>query len=428
MTKAERRELQERQRAAKAAAKAEGGDAKAKGGGKKDGGAAAGGAGGTRKEPAARKETQAAAAAAATARKDAGGGVAVGAGRVSGVHAVAEARGLRIFSHFALQRPVAAAAAKGDVHPAIVRLGLMFASFRICGANARCIATLGAFKEVIQDYSTPPGTTLARHLTTHLSAQISHLVSARPMAVTMGNAIRQLKLDISGSDIDLPEQDAKDALCQKIDDYVRDRIIIADQVIQETAAKKIQNGDVVLTYARSSVVEKVLLQAWEDGTQFSVVIVDSRPMLEGKRLLSILSRAGIPCTYLLLPALGSVIAEASIVFVGAHSIHSNGAVYARAGTALVAMLAKRHSVPVVVCCETYKFSDNVQLDSFTKNELAPLQAFGAQALQGGPSLEVLNPLYDLTPPASITAVVTEVGVIPPDSISSIPLALGRTVF
>ena len=42
---------------------------------------------------------------------------------------------------------------------------------------------------------------------THLSPQITHLVSARPMSISMGNAIRQLKLDISGSDIDLPEQD-----------------------------------------------------------------------------------------------------------------------------------------------------------------------------------------------------------------------------
>lgn len=31
---------------------------------------------------------------------------------------------------------------------------------------------------------------------------------------------------------------------------MRDRIIIADQVIQETAMKKIHGGDVVLTYAR----------------------------------------------------------------------------------------------------------------------------------------------------------------------------------
>jgi translation initiation factor eIF-2B subunit delta len=91
--------------------------------------------------------------------------------------------------------------------------------------------------------------------------------------------------------------------------------------------------------------------------------------LLGKQLLSVLSSAGIPCTYLLLPAIGSVITEVSIVFVGAHSLHSNGAVFSRAGTALVAMMAKQHSVPVVVCCETYKYSEGVQLDSFTKNEL-----------------------------------------------------------
>lgn len=46
-------------------------------------------------------------------------------------------------------------------------------------------------------------------------------------------------------------------------------------------------------------------------------------------------------------------------------------------------------------------------------------------LNGQPNLELLNPLYDLTPPTSITAVVTEVGVIPPSSINSIPFALGR---
>jgi translation initiation factor 2B subunit (eIF-2B alpha/beta/delta family) len=61
--------------------------------------------------------------------------------------------------------------------------------------------------QVIQDYTTPQNNTLSRHLMTHLSAQISHLVAARPMAVTMGNAIRQLKLEISGVDIDLPEKD-----------------------------------------------------------------------------------------------------------------------------------------------------------------------------------------------------------------------------
>lgn len=77
----------------------------------------------------------------------------------------------------------------------------------------------------------------------------------------------------------------------------------------------------------------------------------------------------IPCTYALLPALPSLLPEVTMVLVGAHALFSNGAVYSRAGTAMVAMMAKTNSVPVVVCCETYKFSDGVMVDGFSKNEL-----------------------------------------------------------
>jgi translation initiation factor eIF-2B subunit delta len=43
---------------------------------------------------------------------------------------------------------------------------------------------------------------------------------------------------------------AKNALCSKIDNYIQDRIIIADKVIQELAGNKIKDGDVILTFAR----------------------------------------------------------------------------------------------------------------------------------------------------------------------------------
>jgi translation initiation factor eIF-2B subunit delta len=125
---------------------------------------------------------------------------------------------------------------------------------------------------------------------------------------------------------------------------------------------------------RSSVVQKVLLNAHEEGKRFSVIVVDSQPLLEGKTLLKTLTSTNppIPCTYTLLPAIASVMTQVTTVLVGAHSICANGAVYSRAGTAIVAMIAKNHSVPVVVCCETYKFSDLVVLDAFGKNELGGL--------------------------------------------------------
>ncbi|KAK0190755.1 eukaryotic translation initiation factor 2B delta subunit [Armillaria mellea] len=419
MTKAERRELQERQRAAKLAQKEQ-----PPGSSNTVASTSKSKQTSTPQKKAADTNKPAASLGKDTsiAVKDAALSVAAAADSVE----AQKSRGLRIFSHFGAPKPLGAGV-KGDIHPAIVRLGLLFSEFKVCGANARCIATLSAFKIVIQDYTTPPNNTLSRHLMTHLSPQITYLVSARPMSVTMGNAIRQLKLEISGSDIDLPEQDAKDAICQKIDNYIRDRIIIADEVIQDLAGKKIKDGDVILTHARSSLVQKILLHAHAEGKRFSVIVVDSRPLLEGKKLLHALTSTEppIPCTYAFLSALPSVVSEATTVLVGAHSLHSNGAVYSRAGTALVAMMAKAHGVPVVVCCETYKFSETVMLDGFGKNELAPAK-FSPSEPKPNPTLEVLNPLYDVTPPSSITAVVTEVGMIPPTSISSISLALGKT--
>lgn len=54
---------------------------------------------------------------------------------------------------------------------------------------------------------------------------------------------------------------AKDLLCHKIDNYIRDRVIIADQVIQDTAEQKIQDGDVILTFARFVLLRNVLATA-----------------------------------------------------------------------------------------------------------------------------------------------------------------------
>ncbi|KAG8747508.1 hypothetical protein FRC10_000644 [Ceratobasidium sp. 414] len=304
-------------------------------------------------------------------------------------------RDLRIFSHFGARGHLGQKI-KGEIHPSIIRLGLLFAEYKITGANARCIAALTAFKTVIADYVTPANNTLSRHIMSYLSPQISYLTSARPMSVSLGNAIRSLKVQISSIDIDLSEHAAKAELYSRIDQYLQERIIAADVAISTFGSAKIHDGDVVLTYARN--------------------------------LLITLAAAGIPCTYCLLSALGTIIKSVSIVFLGTHALHSNGALYSRAGTALVAMMAKQHHVPVLACCETYKFSDSVNLDSFTKNELAEMATKAPPVRPAGKTpiedfnLQLLNPLYDLTPPAYITAVVTEVGLIP---VSSVPTVLSR---
>ncbi|KAL8736554.1 MAG: hypothetical protein Q9181_002382 [Wetmoreana brouardii] len=319
------------------------------------------------------------------------------------------------------------AGAGKDVHPSILALGLQMSNYIICGSNARCVSTLLVFKRVINAYSTPPGTSLPRHLTLHLSTQIDYLVSCRPLSISMGNAIRWLKMAISTIDPDTPESKAKSELCSGIDNFIRERITVAGQAIASSACSKIQDGDVILTFAKSSIVERTLAEAYRQGKKFRVIVIDSRPLLEGRNLAIALADLGLEVQYAFTHSLNHVIQNATKVFLGAHAMMSNGRLYSRIGTASVAMTAKDSDIPVIVLCESVKFTDRVALDSIAFNEVAPPDELGSLATRSKregsdekilepPNLQVLNLMYDLTPAEYINMVITEYGTLPPSSV------------
>lgn len=255
------------------------------------------------------------------------------------------------------------------------QVGLRYLAGDISGGNARCIAMLQAFQESINDYSTPPEKSLIRDLTTKINGYVSFLIECRPLSISMGNAIRFLKERIAQLPLNLSESEAKANLISAIECFICEKIIVADKAIVKHAVTKIRDGDVLLTYASSSAVELLLLHAHELGKQFRVVIVDSRPKLEGQKLLRRLVGRGINCTYTHINALCYIMHEVTRVFLGASSIFSNGTVYSRVGTACVAMVAHQFRVPVLICCEAYKFHKRVQLDSICSNELGMRPAY-----------------------------------------------------
>lgn len=353
-------------------------------------------------------------------------------------------RTVALFSHLEQKVALTSEHIPRDIHPAVITFALQCSSGLCIGSNNRCIAMLRTFQKVIQDYTTPQNlqTSLQRHLPTYLSAQISYLVTARPLSISMGSAIRLLKQEISKTDIEASDEVNKDRLIEFIDTFIRERIHIAGQVIVKAARTRFVVNDVILVYAHSTIVEAILLEAFS-SVPFRVIVVDSRPKFEGKLMVRNLAKAGIPCTYVMLSAIGYVMETVDKVFLGAHTVLANGAVYSRAGTALVAMTASEHHVPVIVACETYKFSDRVQLDSFVANELGltaeidtpkPEQtapAEDAKVLKDVKSAKVvdkavpvpkdsqvmkLNLLYDVTPDKYITLCISELGSLPTTAI------------
>ncbi|KAL4036116.1 hypothetical protein IC575_004840 [Cucumis melo] len=313
-----------------------------------------------------------------------------------------------------------------SIHPAVYKVGLQYMARDICGGNARCIAMLHAFQQAIKDYSTPPQKSLGRDLTAKIGSYVSFFNECRPLSVSMGNAIRFLKNRIAKLPLNLPESEVKATLCSDINRFINEKIIIADEVIVRHAATKIRDGDVLLTYGSSSAVEMLILYAHELGKEFRVVVVDSRPKQEGKALLRRLIARGLNCTYTHINAISYMMHEVTRVFLGAAAVLSNGTVYSRVGTAAVAMVANAFHVPVLICCEAYKFHERVQLDSICFNELGDPDTISKvperkdinylDDLAAKEQLQLLNLMYDATPSDYISMIVTDYGMIPPTSV------------
>jgi translation initiation factor eIF-2B subunit delta len=159
LSKAERRDLQERQRAAKAAAVASGSTGKSQANAARSSNPKAQtGQHSKVTMPVGATSSIAAisAASGAGAKKTAKTGkdadVVLGTGTMDKAAELEAHRKhqTRIFTHFVVPKKEGrlGVGIKGEVHPAIVRLGRQFADMKIVGANARCIATLVAFKTV----------------------------------------------------------------------------------------------------------------------------------------------------------------------------------------------------------------------------------------------------------------------------------------
>lgn len=315
-----------------------------------------------------------------------------------------------------------------NLHPAVHSLGLQYADGSIRGSNSRCKAMFKTFQKVIQDYTLPEDT--KKDFRQDLENRVLKpsftywTTKCRIHSVTMGNAFTFLKLAVVNLDRDMALEDVKSTLCEGMDAYIHERIDFADVAICKYGSSKIMNGDVILTYAKNELIQMLLSNLDREKKKIRVILVDSRPLLEGKDMLQELMDAGVECTYILLNSLSYVMKEVTKVFLGASALMSDGSVLSRVGTATVAMMARSHNVPVLVCCETFKISNRVQLESITGNELGdpddlmpPSMSLEKWKSSRGEHLRLLNLLYDLTPNEFVSGIVTEMGILPPTSVA-----------
>jgi ribose 1,5-bisphosphate isomerase len=238
--------------------------------------------------------------------------------------------------------------------------------------------------------------------------------SARPTAVSLPNAVAYVMSRLKKSGATSLEE-AVQAVVNAAEEFI-DYSLNAVKIIGELGAKRLENGDVVMTHCHSTAAVSVISTAHNQGKVHKVYVKETRPKMQGLITAKALADAGLDVILIPDSSVRYFMKKVNKVVVGADTIAANGAVINKIGTSLVALAAKEARVRTYVASETYKFSPQTVIGELVPIEIrSPLEIVTEEWLNRNPEVKVYNPVFDVTPPEYVDAIITEKGVIPPQA-------------
>ncbi|NP_001279169.1 translation initiation factor eIF-2B subunit alpha [Callorhinchus milii] len=175
----------------------------------------------------------------------------------------------------------------------------------------------------------------------------------------------------------------------------------------------IKDGASILTHSCSRVVLRVLQKAAEAKKRFSVYITQSQPDCSGHKSAEALRKLHIPVTVILDASVGYIMEQVDLVVVGAEGVVESGGIINKIGTYQMAVCAKAHNKPFYVVAESFKF---VRLYPLNQQDVPKRFKYKAE-VQKSKDLASEHPTVDYTPPAFITLLFTDLGVLTPSAVS-----------
>lgn len=161
----------------------------------------------------------------------------------------------------------------------------------------------------------------------------------------------------------------------------------------------------------------VVRAAYEADPSVTVIVDETRPLLQGSRLTAWeLAQDDIPYTLISDNMAAMLMSQGRVshVVVGADRIAANGDVVNKIGTYGVAILAREHGIPFIVAAPTSTLdltmpsATEIPVEERAADEVRGLSLFGRPA--ASPDAPVANPAFDRTPARLVTAIITEQGV------------------
>lgn len=214
-----------------------------------------------------------------------------------------------------------------------------------------------------------------------------------------------------GNNVLIAVQDAKTAaeLAQKTDDALEKfekQLCESASVIADHTIDLIPPGELVFAYSFSSTVVTSLMNARAQRKFFRVVCSESRPSLEGRKLASMLAQAGVEVIHTFDSAMGLVLPNCRVAFMGCDAVANPGIVN-KVGSWLLALACRELGIPIYALAGTEKFVTDERLFEF-ENYSRPGEEVWSDAPNG---VRVLNNQFELIPFSWIAGLVTEHGIL-----------------
>jgi len=294
-------------------------------------------------------------------------------------------------------------------------------SLRVRGAPA--IGCAAAYGVVIGLQQSPTDETRPA-CDVRLASIIRYLAGSRPTAVNLFWALERMQT-VAAALPQLDPQQLRDLLLKEARAIeIEDREMCA--AIGRHGATLLSDGTGVLTHcnagglatAGDGTALAIMFAAAAAGKKIHVYADETRPLLQGARLTTWeLQQRGIPVTLICDSMAGWVMKEQRVqaVITGADRIAANGDSANKIGTYSVALLARAHGIPFYVAAPSSTFDLSIKTGAEIPIEQRKPEeithGFGRATAPEGTL--VYNPAFDVAPAESITAIITEKGIIQP---------------
>ncbi|MCW4050697.1 MAG: S-methyl-5-thioribose-1-phosphate isomerase [Candidatus Bathyarchaeota archaeon] len=248
------------------------------------------------------------------------------------------------------------------------------------------------------------------HASTALNEGVKILVDSRETEPMMRNGLKYMQRHIA--DTWTTREEFRDQV-SKVSREILNHFKYARKRIVEIGSRRIDSGDTILTHCHSSAVTATLIRAKENGVDFKVIQLETRPKYQGRITARELVKAGIDTTMIVDSAARHYIKEIDFVVVGSDAITSEGNVINKIGTSQVALAANEARIPFYVVSTLLKFDPETIHGEYEKIEERSTAEVWADPPEG---LKIRNPAFDVTRRNYIHGIITETGIISPHSV------------